>query len=189
MMGPDQLWEKVGPRLAVLERIQDPVKNYLTLAVPRQEALVPAVRALKEDLGFEVLEMIAATDWLGPVSPEGYVRNPNPNPFVSGPPEPEFLPAKTPGFPYRPAFELSWLLSSVSDMARLFLTLEVPRSNPRVPSLSSVFRSADWQERELFDLMGIVFEGHPNLNKILTPDFLEGHPLRKDYVHIKDQYD
>jgi len=58
-----------------------------------------------------------------------------------------------------------------------------------VPSAYDLFKSADWQEREQFDLMGVTFEGHPNLTKILTPDFLVGHPLRKDYVHVKDKYD
>ncbi|MBI4667768.1 MAG: NADH-quinone oxidoreductase subunit C [Elusimicrobia bacterium] len=60
---------------------------------------------------------------------------------------------------------------------------------PSAPSLTSVWKTADWQEREVYDLMGIVFEGHPNLKKILTPEFIQGHPLRKDYVHIKDKYD
>jgi len=58
-----------------------------------------------------------------------------------------------------------------------------------VPSLVGLFKAADWQEREIFDLFGIIFEGHPNLTKILTPDFIVGHPLRKDYVHLKDRFD
>jgi NADH-quinone oxidoreductase subunit C len=52
-----------------------------------------------------------------------------------------------------------------------------------------LFKSADWQERETFDLMGVSYEGHPNLTKILTPDFTVGHPLRKDYAHVKDRFD
>ena len=55
--------------------------------------------------------------------------------------------------------------------------------------MCDLYKSADWQERETFDLYGIKFEGHPNLTKILTPSFTVGHPLRKDYVHVKDKYD
>ena len=48
---------------------------------------------------------------------------------------------------------------------------------------------ASLEGKEIFDLFGVTYEGHPNLTKILTPDFLQGHPLRKDYAHIKDRYD
>ena len=58
-----------------------------------------------------------------------------------------------------------------------------------IPTLVPLFAGADWQEREVYDLLGIVFEGHPNLTKILTPDFIQGHPLRKDYVHVPDRFD
>lgn len=68
------------------------------------------------------------------------------------------------------------------------LTLKVRLANDRrldnlpvVPSVSSVWRTADWHEREAFDLMGVFFEGHPDLRRILLPDDWEGYPLRKDY--------
>lgn len=54
---------------------------------------------------------------------------------------------------------------------------------PQMPSVTSIWRGADWQEREIYDLMGIVFTGHPNLKRILTWDGFVGHPLRKDYVN------
>ncbi len=57
-----------------------------------------------------------------------------------------------------------------------------PRSNPHVPSVADLWRAADWHEREAFDLFGIVFDGHPDLRRILLADDWEGYPLRKDYV-------
>jgi NADH-quinone oxidoreductase subunit C len=52
---------------------------------------------------------------------------------------------------------------------------------PIIPSVSSIWRSADWHEREAFDMYGIQFEGHPDMRRILCPDDWEGYPLRKDY--------
>ncbi len=57
----------------------------------------------------------------------------------------------------------------------------VDREDPRIPTVSHLWPAADWHEREAFDVMGIVFEGHPNLERILLPEDWEGHPLRKDY--------
>lgn len=71
---------------------------------------------------------------------------------------------------------------------QLQLVLKVSMQNdrnednlPSFPSISSVYRTADWHEREAYDLVGIFFEGHPDLRRILLPDDWEGHPLRKDY--------
>ncbi|MEB3213131.1 MAG: NAD(P)H-quinone oxidoreductase subunit J [Leptolyngbyaceae bacterium] len=58
----------------------------------------------------------------------------------------------------------------------------VPREDPRVPSLYWLWKSADWQERETYDMYGIVFEGHPGLKRILMPEDWVGWPLRKDYI-------
>ena len=62
------------------------------------------------------------------------------------------------------------------------LKVFLPRSNPRVPSVYWVWKGADWQERETFDMYGIVYEGHPGLKRILMPEDWVGYPLRKDYV-------
>jgi NADH-quinone oxidoreductase subunit C len=71
---------------------------------------------------------------------------------------------------------------------RLQLTLKVSREHgrggedlPAFPSVSSVYRTADWHEREAYDLVGIFFNDHPDLRRILLPDDWEGYPLRKDY--------
>ncbi len=65
---------------------------------------------------------------------------------------------------------------------RCALRVSVTLEDPRVPSIARVWRSADWHEREGYDMYGIVFEGHPDLRRILLPDDWEGYPLRKDYV-------
>jgi NAD(P)H-quinone oxidoreductase subunit J len=62
------------------------------------------------------------------------------------------------------------------------LKVFLPRSNPVVASVYWIWKSADWQERESYDLLGIVYEGHPNLKRILMPEDWVGWPLRKDYV-------
>jgi len=72
----------------------------------------------------------------------------------------------------------------------VFVKLEIPREGePNVPSLAGLFSSADWQERETFDLFGIRFDGHPNPTRILLWEGYPGWPLRKDYVHTPDRYD
>ncbi len=59
--------------------------------------------------------------------------------------------------------------------------VEVDRDKPRIPTVSDVWPAADWHEREAFDMMGIVFDNHPDMTRILCPDDWEGYPLRKDY--------
>ena len=58
----------------------------------------------------------------------------------------------------------------------------LPRTDPRCPSVYWIWKTADWQERETFDMYGIIYEGHPNLKRILMPEDWIGYPMRKDYV-------
>ncbi|PSF39294.1 NADH-quinone oxidoreductase subunit C [Aphanothece hegewaldii CCALA 016] len=62
------------------------------------------------------------------------------------------------------------------------LKVFLPRDNPRVPSVYWIWKAADWQERESYDMFGIIYEGHPNLKRILMPEDWVGWPLRKDYI-------
>jgi len=66
------------------------------------------------------------------------------------------------------------------------LIVKVDRANPRVDSVTPLWRGAEFQEREVYDLFGVTFEGHPDLRRILMWDGFEGHPMRKDYV-VEDQ--
>jgi NADH-quinone oxidoreductase subunit C len=84
-------------------------------------------------------------------------------------------------FPLEPRFEVNYHLLSIDQALRLRLKVKLSGNDPVVSSVFSVWPTADWHERENFDLFGIRFEGHPNLRRIVLPDEWEGHPLRKDY--------
>jgi NADH-quinone oxidoreductase subunit C len=130
------------------------------------EALLDVCRYLRDqrDLRFDFLNSIAGVDY--------YETNPK-------------KAAKT---PWQPHLELVYHLSSICHHHRLVVKVILPRWKddeagqlPEVPSVSGVWPAADWHEREVFDLMGICFTGHPNLLRILCPEDWVGHPLRKDY--------
>jgi NADH-quinone oxidoreductase subunit C len=72
-------------------------------------------------------------------------------------------------------------LASIALKHKIALKVACPKENPHVQTVSEVWGTANWHEREAFDLFGIVFDGHPDLRRILLPDDWEGHPLRKDY--------
>ncbi len=72
-------------------------------------------------------------------------------------------------------------LFSMAKRHRMVIKAKVPKDNPQIPSVERVWKSANWHEREAYDLFGIVFQDHPDLRRILLPDDWEGYPLRKDY--------
>ena len=72
-------------------------------------------------------------------------------------------------------------LYSMKLKHKLVLKVFVPKTDPKVPSVEKIWRTADWHEREAYDLIGVQFEGHHNLIRILCPYDWKGHPLRKDY--------
>jgi NADH:ubiquinone oxidoreductase subunit C len=187
-MTQDEFFEKLSKQFPKVAKAPVQVKDYLTVRLNAPDELLPVVRWMKAE-GFDYLETVTGVDWLGPVNMGGYIREPNPNPFLPEGATPQVSSAATPGVNYRPIFDLVWVLTNLKERVRVFLKLEVPREGAKVPSLTGLFKAADWQERETFDMLGVRYEGHPNLTKILTPDFIHGHPLRKDYVHVKDKYD
>lgn len=83
--------------------------------------------------------------------------------------------------PSSPRFQLSYHILSHSYKEHIRLRVMLQDSDPAVDSITPVWPSANYYEREVFDLFGIRFEGHPNLRRIMMPDEWEGHPLRKDY--------
>ena len=78
-------------------------------------------------------------------------------------------------------FEVVVHLRRLTDAAMVRVRCQVPESDPTVPTLTDLYAGADAAEREVFDMFGITFEGHPDLTRILMPEDWEGHPLRKDY--------
>ena len=84
--------------------------------------------------------------------------------------------------PEEPRFDIVYQLRSLRHNDTCRLIVQVTEDDARVPSLEGVFAGMDWHERECYDLLGIVFEGHHALKRILLPDDWDGHPLRKDYV-------
>jgi NADH-quinone oxidoreductase subunit C len=83
---------------------------------------------------------------------------------------------------YNEEFEVIYHLYSIPLSHRISVKTRVPRDKAQVSSLVEIYPTADWQEREAYDLMGIIFAGHPNLIRVLLPDDFVGHPLRKDFT-------
>jgi NADH-quinone oxidoreductase subunit C len=128
--------------------------------------MVEVCRYLKSesDLSFELLNCVTGVDYF----------------------EPD--PKKAAKATFQPHTEVVYHLSSVSKKHSLVLKVILPRWKndqpgelPEVPSVSSVWPAANWHEREVFDLNGVNFVGHPDLRRILCPEDWDGYPLRKDY--------
>lgn len=79
-------------------------------------------------------------------------------------------------------YHLVKLDDDVRQPPEVRLKVYLPRDNPRIPSVYWIWKAADWQERESYDMFGIVYEGHPDLKRILMPEDWVGWPLRKDYI-------
>lgn len=97
--------------------------------------------------------------------------------------------ASVTGVDYEDRFEVVYhLYSTAKKGGPVILKVHAGRDNPEVPSVVSIWPGADWQEREVWDLMGIGFPGHPDLRRILMWEGFKGHPLRKDFPGMKDEY-
>lgn len=85
-------------------------------------------------------------------------------------------------YPDRGVIEVLYFLDSTVHNHWLPVKVPLPRDEPQIPSVENIWRTADWHERETWDLLGVVFRGHHNLVRILCAEDWVGHPLRKDYV-------
>jgi NADH-quinone oxidoreductase subunit C len=84
-------------------------------------------------------------------------------------------------WPAKPRFAVVYRLFSIDQNVFIGLRVPVAGDEPKVPTIESVFKNANWHEREVYDMFGIRFEGHSDMRRILLPQDWEGHPLRKDY--------
>jgi NADH-quinone oxidoreductase subunit C len=84
-------------------------------------------------------------------------------------------------YPIEPRFEIVYHLLSIPRKQRVRLKVKLAGSDARIESVTSVWPAANYYEREIFDLFGVHFDGHPYLRRLLMPDDWQGHPLRKDY--------
>ncbi len=84
-------------------------------------------------------------------------------------------------------FEIIYNLFSLSKNQRLFVKVPLPEADPAIDSVTSVWASANWYEREVWDMFGVRFNGHPNLKRILMYEEFKGHPLKKDYRYNQRQ--
>lgn len=149
------------------ERIRD--KNLEAIdpfAVVAPEDLLEVCRFLRDDprLRMDLLNCVSGVDYL------------------------ETDPKKAAKAGFDPHTEVVYHLSSFTHNHRFVLKVVLPRwkddqpgSLPEVPSVASLWRTADWHEREVYDLSGVLFTGHPDMTRILLADDWVGHPLRKDY--------
>jgi NADH-quinone oxidoreductase subunit C len=103
--------------------------------------------------------------------------------------------AKQARFPFEPHLEVVYHLSSFETRKQLVIKAKLPRwrndvvgEPPAIPTVSHLWPIADWHERECYDLLGVWFEGHPNLVRMMMPEDWQGHPLRKDYEWPEDYH-
>ena len=80
-----------------------------------------------------------------------------------------------------PRLGVLYELMDMHEVDRISMKVRVSTEDPRVPSIVDLFPGANWDEREIFDMFGVIFEGHPDLRRILMPEDFEGHPQRRDY--------
>jgi NADH-quinone oxidoreductase subunit C len=145
------------------------------VVVPRA-AMFDALKMLKEQLGFDLLVDLTCVDYLL-YREAKEPHNNSPLPRAAAARVGEGQGARAP----RDRFGLVYLLSNTTTCQRITVRTFVNDPEPAVPSVVALWEGANWLEREVWDLFGIRFAGHPDLRRIVLPDEFTAHPLRKDY--------
>jgi NADH-quinone oxidoreductase subunit C len=91
------------------------------------------------------------------------------------------------GVDNKDAFQVIYYVYSTALNRKVVLKCNLDKNNPEIETLSGLYKTADWHEREAYDLFGIIFSGHPNLKRLLLPQDWKGHPMRKDYKQNDDR--
>jgi NADH-quinone oxidoreductase subunit C len=91
-------------------------------------------------------------------------------------------------YPKRGEIEVVYHLYSYTHLHRLVLKVATPRDDAKLPTVEGIWKTANWMEREIYDLLGVHFDGHTDLRRILMPEDWVGHPLRKDFVEPEDYH-
>ena len=159
-----------------------------TLTIKR-EGLTEIARSLKDELAFDFLMDLSCVDYLrfGRVRANApTLQTPSPLPFYMKPRAVgDAWSRGVSNDEYR--FEVVYHFYSSLSNARLRLKVPVKAADATVPTLTTLWKTANWFEREVWDMFGIRFDGHPNLKRILMYEEFKGHPLRKDYPINKRQ--
>lgn len=140
---------------------REPADHWGLTVVAKPETLHAVVQFLRDSAEpkFDVLNDVVGIDYLGFKDYEG------------------------------PRFAVEYLFKTIAvPIARMRVKVFVPEASPEVPTVSDLYASADWAEREVFDQYGIIFKGHPDLRRILNHVEFVGHPLRKDYPAHRRQW-
>ena len=157
----------------------------------RRDGLVEAARFLKEDpaTAFDLLMDLTCVDYLKfgrSLRSAPTTRTPSPLPYyMAPPPEAERWERLVSNDEHR--FELVYHLYSTTRNHRVRLKVPLTSADPSADSLTGLWQGANWFEREVWDLFGIRFTGHPDLRRLLLYEAFQGHPLRKDYPARKRQ--
>jgi NADH-quinone oxidoreductase subunit C len=186
-MTPAALIQAVEARFPQAVRSAHSYRGDATVIIAR-ERLLDVARTLKEDPAFQMNFLIDLTA----VDFSSFGEKPDPAFFVSSgvpvQPKPEIPDSDPwPGPPASARFVVVYHFFSLTLKHRLRVEVPVDEDDPEADSLTSLWAGADWLEREVWDMFGIRFRGHPNLKRLLMYEEFVGHPLRKDYAVNKRQ--
>jgi len=160
-----QLREKFGDRILAVEEFRG--ETTITVA---PDSLVPVATLLRDELGFDQCVDVTSLDW------NLQAKNaPNPDAYLAN--DEDLADIQLPD-----RFQVLYHFLSHPANLRMRLTVHLSEANPQVPTLTGLYPGVNFFEREVYDMMGIEFVGHPFLKRILMPDGWKGYPMRKDYA-------
>lgn len=168
---------------SVLDRLRDKFGNDILATtnfrgdesiIVTRKTIVPLMTYLKNQMAFDMLVDLCGVDYYQPTNPSYGLRHSKPEALAK-------WRAETAPVALNERFEVVYHLYSTPNKYRIRVKVRVDAQKPEIETITTLWKAANWFEREAFDLYGIRFLNHPNLKRILTYPEFEGHPLRKDY--------